>query len=58
VYIAQVILDRATIDRGDRIVPLTPGMAVTADIRTGRRSIMSYLVSPIDETAQEAGRER
>lgn len=51
-------LNRAEIDRGDRVVPLTPGMAVTADIRTGERSIMSCLISPIDEARQEAGRER
>jgi hemolysin D len=35
-----------------------PGMAATADIRTGRRSILSYLMSPIDEARLEAGRER
>jgi len=33
-------------------------LAATADIRTGERSIISFLISPIDETAQEAGRER
>lgn len=31
-------------------------MAATADIRTGRRSILSYLVSLIDEARLEAGR--
>jgi hypothetical protein len=35
-----------------------PGMAATADIKTGRRSILSYLVSPIDEARWSAGRER
>jgi hemolysin D len=35
-----------------------PGMAATADVRTGRRSILSYLMSPIDEARLEAGRER
>lgn len=55
VYAAHIRLDRAQIDGGDKIVPLTPGMAVTADIRTGERSIMSYLISPIDEVRQEAG---
>lgn len=58
VYAARIRLDRTQIDRGDRTVSLTPGMAVTADIRTGERSIMSYLISPIDEARQEAGRER
>lgn len=58
VYAARIRLDRTQIDRGDRTVSLTPGMAVTADIRTGERSIMSYLISPIDEARREAGRER
>lgn len=58
VFAARIRLDRAQIDRGDRVVPLTPGMSVTADIRTGSRSIMSYLVSPIDAARQEAARER
>jgi hemolysin D len=58
VYLARVALLRSTIDRGDRVVPLVPGMTVTADIRTGRRTIMSYLLSPIDEARLEAARER
>jgi hemolysin D len=58
IYTARIVLLKSTIDRGDRIVPLSPGMMVTADIRTGRRSIMSYLISPIDKARLEAGRER
>lgn len=58
VYIARVRLKQATIDRGDRIIALLPGMAATADIGTGKRSLISYLVSPIDQARKEAGRER
>jgi hemolysin D len=58
VYLARITLLRSTIDRGDRMVPLGPGMVTTADIRTGRRSILSYLMSPIDKARLEAGRER
>jgi hemolysin D len=58
VYVARISLLRTTINRGDRIVPLGPGMAVTADIQTGRRSILSYLVSPINRARLEAARER
>lgn len=58
IYTARVILDRATIQRDGATVRLTPGMAVTADIRTGRRSLASYLLSPIDEIRTTAGRER
>lgn len=58
VYMARVALLQTTIDRGDRVVPLAPGMTATADILTGRRSIMSYLISPIDRARLEAARER
>ena len=58
VYMARITLNRASIDRGDEVVRLGPGMAVTADIRTGRRSLLSYLISPIDKARKEAARER
>jgi hemolysin D len=58
VYAARIRLDRAVIYQGDRVVSLTPGMAATADIRTGERSIMGYLISPIDQVRRNAGRER
>ncbi|BAI98009.1 HlyD family type I secretion periplasmic adaptor subunit [Sphingobium sp. TA15] len=57
VYPARIRLD--PIDRGRTTeMRLSAGLATTADIRTGRRSILSYLVSPIDEATQEAARER
>lgn len=58
VYTARIRLDRDTIYREGTLLALGPGMALTADIRTGTRSIISYLISPIDQTRQEAGRER
>ncbi len=58
VYTVRVRLGRETLLRDASMVPLSAGMAVTADIQTGRRSILSYLISPIDETRREAGRER
>jgi len=33
-------------------------MAVTAEIHQGTRSVLEYLLSPIQRVAQEAGRER
>ncbi|QDX25063.1 HlyD family type I secretion periplasmic adaptor subunit [Sphingomonas suaedae] len=58
VYPARISLDspRSPV-RHAKIKP-NVGMRVTVDVRTGRRSILSYLISPIDQTAQEAGRER
>ena len=37
---------------------LTPGMVVQAEIHQGRRSVLEYLLSPVQKVAQEAARER
>lgn len=58
VYVTRVALSKMKVDRGDREVPILPGMVATADIKTGRRSFMSYLLSPIEQATQEAARER
>jgi hemolysin D len=39
-------------------VNLSPGMAVTVEIKTGSRSIISYLLSPLARYKQESLRER
>lgn len=39
-------------------VPLGPGMAVTAEIKTGERRLIDYVLSPLTETTSTAGRER
>lgn len=57
-YAARITLSRSTIDADGRVISLSPGLEVAADIRTGRRRIISYLISPINGTVQEAARER
>ena len=42
----------------DRMVKLSPGMAVTVEIKTGSRTILSYLLSPLLRYRQETLRER
>jgi hemolysin D len=42
----------------DKLVKLGPGMAVTVEIKTGRRRIISYLLSPLARSRHEALRER
>ena len=37
---------------------LSPGMAVTAEIKTGQRSVISYLLSPLQRYAHDGVRER
>jgi hemolysin D len=39
-------------------IALSPGMAVTADIRTGKRSVIGYFFDPLLQAARESMRER
>jgi hemolysin D len=57
-YSARVSLDRTQMQVDDRLVDLSPGMAVTVEIKTGSRRIISYLMSPIVRYKQEMLRER
>jgi|GEM_PF-2427329 len=47
---------RPDIDVIDIEGALSPGMAETAEIRTGKRRIFEYLISPLTEVASEAMR--
>lgn len=37
---------------------VTPGMSAAVEIKTGKRSVLSFLLSPIARSVSEAGRER
>ena len=58
VYAVRVSLDRTRIQVEDKTVSLSPGMAVTVEIKTGSRSIFSYLLSPLVRYRHESLRER
>lgn len=45
-------------DRSQLCKSIQPGMSVQAEIKTGRRRIIQYLLSPISRAVSEAGRER
>jgi len=57
-YSATIALDRTQMQVDDRLVNLAPGMAVTIEIRTGSRTILSYLLSPLQRYRHEIMRER
>src|SRR6516162_220053 len=57
-YSARVSLDRTKMQIDERMVNLTSGMAVTVEIKTGSRMILSYLLSPLLRYRQETLRER
>lgn len=54
----RIHLDANRIKVSGRWVALTPGMSVTADVRTGRRSVIGHFLDPLMQTAQESMRER
>jgi hemolysin D len=57
-YVARIALSQASMMVDGRLRALRPGMAVTADIKTGNRSIIDYLLSPIARKTQESLHER
>jgi hemolysin D len=57
-YAALISVDRTQMQVEDKMVNLSPGMAVTAEIKTGSRRIISYLLSPLMKYKQESLRER
>src|SRR5262245_14451671 len=57
-YAARVSLDRTQMRVEDKTVNLSPGMAVTVEIKTGSRSTISYLLSPLVRYQHETLRER
>jgi hemolysin D len=58
VYATRVSLNAARMQVDDRLVSLTPGMAVTVEIKTGSRRIIRYLLSPLLRHRQQAMREQ
>ena len=57
-FSARVSLDRSQMRIDDRMINLTPGMAVTVEIKTGSRSLLSYLLSPLMKYGHDSLRER
>jgi hemolysin D len=58
VYMARISLDQRQMRSGDHVVDLGPGMAVTAEVKTGSRRIIGYLLSPVARYEHDVLRER
>ncbi|MEM0930519.1 MAG: HlyD family type I secretion periplasmic adaptor subunit [Pseudomonadota bacterium] len=58
VYPAIVDLDTEELIVRGQIQALEPGLAATAEIKTGDRRIIDFLLSPLAKRVKEAGRER
>ena len=58
VYPTRVSMNRSTIQVEGKLVNLSPGMAVTVEIKTGKRRVIEYLLSPLLKSVRESMRER
>ena len=55
---ATLTLSRASIDVEGKRINLSPGMNVTAEIKTGKRRVIEYLLSPVQRHVGESLKER
>ena len=58
VFPATITLATDKIASGDKLLPLSPGMSVTVEIKTGQRRVIDFLLSPLRENAAGVGHER
>jgi hemolysin D len=58
IFPARVSLARATIQVETKTVNLSPGMAVTVEVKTAQRRVVEYFLSPLLQYKDESLRER
>jgi hemolysin D len=58
VYTARIALDEKGLVVDGKPVELAPGMAVIAEIKTGQRRVLDYLLSPLHRYGHDVLRER
>jgi len=57
-YVARIRLASTRMRIDGRDAPLEPGMSVTTEVKTGERTIIDYLLSPLARKTQESLHER
>ncbi|BAL24635.1 HlyD family type I secretion periplasmic adaptor subunit [Azoarcus sp. KH32C] len=58
IFPARVNLERGTIQVESKTVNLSPGMAVTVEVKTAQRRVIEYFLSPLLQYKDESLRER
>jgi hemolysin D len=58
VYAARIMPDRTQMQIDENLINLSPGMAVTVEIKTGSRSVLSYVLSPLFRYKHDSLKER
>lgn len=57
-YTVLIAADTTTLDFRDQRLPILPGMVTSVEIITGNKTILQYLLKPINKARDEALRER
>lgn len=57
-YLVRIRTDESLRDENDRPLSITPGMVAEVDILGNKRSILSYILSPIERVGEKALREK
>ena len=58
IYAAKISLDKSSIFVDGRALPLSAGMSVNVEIKTGTRRVIAYVLSPLLQHQREALHER
>ncbi len=58
VYQVSIAMDNDTLNIEGQPVRLTAGMNVSAEIKTGKRTVLEYLLSPLKTTVDESMKQR
>jgi hemolysin D len=58
IFPVTLALKTKQIDVDGKMIQLVPGMNLTAEIKTGQRRVIEYLLSPIQRAGRESLRER
>lgn len=58
IYSSLIGMEKSTINVEGRQVNLSPGMAVTVEIKTGQRRLIEYFLSPLIQNAKDSLHER
>ncbi|WP_027168389.1 HlyD family type I secretion periplasmic adaptor subunit [Mesorhizobium sp. WSM3224] len=57
-YQVRVATEKSTLTRNGKAYSIIPGMICSVDIKTGHKTILNYLLKPINKARQEAMSER
>lgn len=58
IYTVKIALEKAEMEIDGKLVPLSAGMSVSAEIKTGTRRVIEYVLSPLIQHQREALHER